>query len=360
MIHHYFWELCYILVSILIVTNLWMYFRVLRPIRQLAGQAKQLNTGDFQAIETVCGGIFEIQSLQRSMVGMVRHVRHAQEQSVKYADNLTTAQETERLRIARELHDETIQSLIVISQSIDMAKTWLQSKPEQSLQMLNAAREEAVETVTNLRGLIEALRPPVLEELGLVAALEMLGEKYDLPLDLQIEGTKRRLDDSQELAVFRCVQESLSNAKRHSQASQVHLRLSYSANQLQVTIQDNGRGFALPQQLTDFADLGHYGLMGIQERMKQLHGSMSLSSSSDMGTSMVLILPFKPVEQPENTVRDPVCSALIQPQEAYASSLHDGERYYFCCPICQGAFHKEPERYIHSRNLTNAHLSELL
>lgn len=348
MIHHYFWEFCYILGMMLLITNLWMYFRVLRPLQKLAGQAQKLSTGDFQSIELACGGIPEIQSLQRSMTAMVRHVRHSQEQHLKYTDNLTEAQENERLRIARELHDDTIQALIAISQSIDLVKEWLQSKPEQSLQMLNTAREQAIDAVKNLRNMIEALRPPVLDELGLVAALEMLAAKHELPITIELEGKKRRLDDAQELAIFRCVQESITNAWKHSQASQIQLRLTYAPDKLLVEIQDNGKGFALPSQLANFADTGHYGLIGIQERMKQLGGSLRISI--EKGTILSLLLPFSPSPQPENIVRDPVCSALIQPQEAYATSQYQGQNYYFCCPVCQGAFHKEPERYMLSSN----------
>jgi signal transduction histidine kinase/YHS domain-containing protein len=354
-IHAYFWEFCCILGALLLGSNLWLYFRVLRPIQQLAAQANELSSGNFHSIDREIGGIAEIQSLRRSMASMVKHVRRAQQQSVKYADNLTEGQEAERLRIARELHDDTIQSLIAISQSVDMAKTWIQSKPAQATQMLSSAREQAVETVSNLRGLIEDLRPPALEELGLAAALEMQSEKCDFPVKLTIEGHPRRLNEAQELALFRCAQEALSNARRHSQAKEALLRLSYYPQTVQMAISDNGKGFTVPGQLTDLADGGHYGLMGVQERVKQLDGTLEIRSALSKGTYIRVEIPSEPIPQPEDAVRDPVCSAVIQPQQAYASSLHDGERYYFCCPICQGAFQKEPERYTHRHDTSCNH-----
>lgn len=351
--HDSFWQFCGLLLSLLLAANLWMYLRVMRPIQELAARANKLSTGDFTVLETDCGGIPEIQILRRSMASMVKHVRRAQQQSIKYADNLIEAQEAERLRLAHELHDDTIQSLIAISQSIDIAKTLGKSMPAEVLQILNTARGQAIETVNNLRNLIEALRPPVLEELGLIAALESLAEKSELSVELSIEGPERRLDALQELSIFRCVQEALSNAQRHSQAKHLSLRLSYHLAYIQIAVSDDGKGFVLLQDLSDLADSGHYGLLGIQERTKQVGGSLKIHSTVGKGTYLLLNIPTVVGQQPENMVRDPVCSAIIQPQQAYASSLYEGQRYYFCCPICQGAFHKEPERFVHQEMLSN-------
>lgn len=351
-------SICCAFAIILLVSHIWLIVRVVRPIGKLAAQAEQLTSGNFEAIEQDCGGIPEIQSLRRSMASMVKHVRRAQQQSVKYADNLTAGQEAERLRIARELHDDTIQSLIAISQSIDMTKAWVRTMPEQALQLLSDAREQAVDTVANLRGLIEDLRPPALEELGLVAALKMQIDKCNLPIRLIVKGQARRLDEQQELALFRSAQEALNNVRRHSQATQIDLELIYQSDAVQMQIIDNGKGFSSPNYLTDFADNGHYGLMGIQERVNQLGGKLKIHSNIGEGTHLFVDIPFDPSPQPRDAVRDPVCSAIIQPQQAYASTIYAGERYYFCCPICQGAFQKEPARYIHHHGTSCNHSEE--
>lgn len=119
---------------------------------------KQISRGNFVTIDDDCGIIPEIRALRHSMVSMVRHVRRSQTQSIRYADNLTEGQEAERLRIARELHDDTIQSLVAISQSIDMAKAWVTIMPDRVSEMLQLTREQSVETVNSLRRLIEDLR----------------------------------------------------------------------------------------------------------------------------------------------------------------------------------------------------------
>lgn len=349
--------ICCSFAIILLVSHIWLIVRVVNPIRKLASQAEELTSGNFEAIEESCGGIPEIRSLRRSMASMVKHVRRAQQQSVKYADNLMEGQEAERLRIARELHDDTIQSLIAISQGIDMARTWVKQKPEQSIQLLNTAREQAVDTVANLRGLIEDLRPPALEELGLIAALEMQTDKCNLSVDMKIKGQPRRLDELHELTLFRSAQEALNNARKHSQANHVDLSLNYQTNGVAMSIKDNGKGFSLPLYLTDLADSGHYGLMGIQERVNQLDGTLKINSENGKGTHLALYIPSEPAPQPENTVSDPVCSVHIHAQQAYASTVYNGTRYYFCCPICQGAFQKEPERYTNHHGTSCAHAS---
>lgn len=342
----YFWELCCLALSLLIASNLWMFFRVLRPIHQLSKQANEISRGNFVAIDESYGGIAEIQSLRRSMASMVRHVRRSQTQSIRYADNLTEGQEAERLRIARELHDDTIQSLVAISQSIDMAKAWVASMPDQAMEMLHLAREQSVETVNNLRRLIEDLRPPALEELGLIPAVQMQVEQCAIPTEITVKGKQRRLDENRELALFRIVQEGLTNAKRHAHASQIELVVDYEPERIMLTIQDNGQGFDVPDYLPDLADDGHYGLMGMQERVHQLGGTLSVDSHPRHGTTLSVHIPSETSEQPQDTVRDPVCSAIIQPQQAYASITYGDEQHFFCCPVCQGAFQKEPQKYL--------------
>ncbi|MEO1287057.1 MAG: histidine kinase [Chloroflexota bacterium] len=349
----YLWELCCVLFSLLIASNIWLFVRVLRPIQQLSSQAEQVKQGNFTAIDERCGGIKEIRILRLSMASMVKHVRRSQKQSVRYADSLTEGQEAERLRIARELHDDTIQSLVAISQSIDMAKAWLTSMPQRVPKMLQLAREQSVETVNNLRRLIEDLRPPALEELGLIPALKMQVDQCTIPTKITIKGKQRRLNKSYELALFRIVQEGLTNVKHHAQASQVDLIVDYQPDNILLTIHDDGQGFTPPEYLTDLADEGHYGLMGIQERVNQIGGTLTVDSEPRRGTTLGVRIPSESSDQPQDTVRDPVCSALIQPNRAYGSITYAGQQHFFCCPVCQGAFQKEPEKYLSKLLIVN-------
>jgi signal transduction histidine kinase/YHS domain-containing protein len=340
-------EICYVSAIVLLTSNLWFFFRVLRPVKRLSLQAEHIRKGDFNSLEQRCGGIAEIGALQRALAGMAGHIRRAQEQSRAYSESLADAQERERKRIAHELHDDTLQSLIAIGQSIDLAKSWMQRDPEQAAQMLQLAREHAVGTATSLRNLIGGLRPPALEELGLVAALEMEAEKTtDLVVSVSVNGIRRRLDEARELALFRAAQEVLTNVRRHSQAAKVEIVVQYRPESVSLSIQDDGCGFVPPKHLGDLAQQKHYGLIGLQERIHNFAGSVTIDSKVGAGTTVDVFLPTQESNQPDHLVRDPVCSAQLEPQQAYSSATYAGETHYFCCPVCEGAFLKDPLAYL--------------
>ncbi|MBI1256423.1 MAG: YHS domain-containing protein [Chloroflexi bacterium] len=339
---------CYLLVALLVSSNLWFFFRVLRPLKRLALQSEHIRQGDFDALERDCGGIPEIRELRRAMAGMVGHVRRTQQQSRAYADRLADAQESERKRVAHELHDETLQTLIAINQSIDLARQWMQSDSVRTGSILQSAREQVVETVKALRNLIGGLRPPALEELGLAAAVEMEATKGSDPsVQVRIVGIQRRLEETQELTLFRVAQEALINARRHSHAQQIELCLDYQTAGIRLHVHDDGRGFQVPPHLIDLVSDKHYGLLGIQERIESFGGTLQILSGHERGTTIDVFLPSAPSQQPDHMVIDPVCFAHIQPRQAYASQEYKEQIYYFCCPVCQGAFKSNPELYLH-------------
>lgn len=334
-------------IALLIVSNLWWWARVLRPIRRLSARTESLAKGDFAAVEQPVGGIEPIRQVQRSVVSMAGHVRRAQDEGYAYRTALMNGQEAERARIARELHDDTVQSLIAIAQSIDLASGWLEREPERAPAALKLAREQAVEAAENLRRLIGNLRPPELEELGLVTALRILAREFaGLGVDVRVAGIERRLNGSAELTLFRGAQEALRNAHRHSGAAHATVDVGYQPDAVYVTITDDGRGFAMPERLNTFAEAGHYGLVGISERTLALGGTLDVASTPGTGTRVTITLPLKAPEQPAETVRDPVCGVTIHPQQAYGHLVYNDQSYYFCCPVCEGAFQRNPEMYV--------------
>ncbi|GAB1422137.1 hypothetical protein MASR2M15_23500 [Anaerolineales bacterium] len=339
-------EICCVTAALLVVSNVWFLLRVLRPIRQLSAQAKHLSEGDLQAFEQTCGGIAEIHQLQGAMLGMVGHVRRAQEQKRAYTDRLAEGQEQERKRIARELHDDTIQSLLVVTQSLDMAKGWIKTDFERGLAMISTAREQTLTAIIHLRTLIGGLRPPALEELGLITALQIQIESIDqAAVRLQVSGEQRRLNETHELALFRAAQEALNNALRHSQASQIELDLDYQVDGVLLKVVDNGSGFEVPADLGELTLNNHYGLLGIEERIHYLGGWLKIMSAPGQGSTLQVYIPTQ-IQLADHLVKDPVCNALIETRKAYGSVRYEGVLYYFCCPVCQGAFQKDPLIYL--------------
>lgn len=345
--HSGFLEYCTIIIVLFIASNLWFYLRVLRPLKQLSLQAEQLKNGNFAAFDQRGSGVPEIQQLRRAMAGMVRHVRRSHEQSRAYAERLSEVQENERKHVAHELHDETLQSLIAINQSIELARSWIRTDPERAEQLLKSTREQMVTTATDLRNLIGGLRPPALEELGLAAALEMEAKKVqELDVHVTVIGTPRRLDEARELTLLRTAQEALTNVRRHSEAKHVDLTVAYEDDAVSLSVRDNGKGFKTPEHIGDLALRNHYGLIGIQERAQALGGILELISSPNGGTILSMIVPVKPRQHPTHLVTDPVCRATLEPKQIYDQTVYRGATYYFCCPVCQGAFQKDPELYL--------------
>lgn len=347
MIHLTLLEVCCVGAVLFLTSHVWFFVRVLWPLHRFSLQVQGLTIGNLDAFEEDCGGILELQKLRRAMAGMVRHVRRAQDQQRAYTEQLTTGQETERKRLARELHDDTIQSIIAVTQGIEMARGWVETDPGRASQMMQLAREQAVDVVIHLRNLIGGLRPPALEELGLVPALRMqLDAVTTVTTNFAVVGESRRLSENHELALFRAAQEALHNTIRHSQATHIDMALRYESDSVRLQIRDNGQGFRPPASLGEFAADHHYGLLGIEERITQLNGQFRIDSQPGEGTTLSIAVPVKPQPQPVNVVRDPVCSAVIEPKRAYGSLSFQGETYYFCCPVCQGAFQNDPETYL--------------
>jgi signal transduction histidine kinase/YHS domain-containing protein len=334
-----------------VVTNFWLVYRVLRPLRKLALQTADLSRGNLAALQQPCGGIPEIGILQRTMASMAAHVRRSHDDGLAYRHALTDGQEAERARIAHELHDDTIQSLVAIAQSLDFASNLIEKDSVRAAAMLKTARQQAVEAIEGLRRLIANLRPPALEELGLIPALRMLAESESgAEVKVRTTGIERRLQAGHELALFRVAQEAIHNAQRHGQATRISVEVDYQLQRVRLSTCDNGVGFLPPENLDQLARTGHYGLLGMQERIQHLNGTIQIVSAPDSGTNLVVELPLDKPDQPTETVKDPVCGARIKPQQAYGSVRYEGEKYYFCCPVCQGAFQQNAETYLAKLN----------
>ncbi len=320
---------------------------VIRPLAELARRATGLASGDWASLAAPCEGVAEVEELRRALNAMAEHVRRAQAMGQAHAAAISEGQEAERGRLARELHDSTVQTLIATAQRLERAGRLIETDAQRARGMVSEARQETIATATGLREIIAGLRPPALDELGLAPALELLVRRLpDAPrVDLQVEGPVRRLAPERELAALRIVQEGLSNVSRHAQATHATVRLCYEPHGLHISVEDDGHGLPAEHSPSDLADQGHWGLIGLQERAGRFGGTVKLVSTPGQGTRLSVSLPDHDTTQPESAVVDPVCKATIQPETAYGSTRFDGQTYFFCCPVCQGAFQREPSRY---------------
>ena len=216
--------------------------------------------------------------------------RRMEENLRYYLQQATRAQEEERKRIARELHDETLQNLIVISRQLEKI-TSSEALWEESLEVVRGLKKQIEFAVQEIRRFSHNLRPSVLDDLGLLPALELLAddiEKQGIRIGFKVIGEVRRLSPEVEVMLFRIAQEAVRNIWRHAQASEAELSIEFTDGILRMSIKDNGTGFKLQQSIGDQASLGKLGLVGMRERARLLGGTMTLNSNPGRGTTIVV------------------------------------------------------------------------
>jgi len=269
---------------------------VIRPLQELERQAGKLASGDFTAIERPVGGIGEIASLQLTLARMARQIRAYQDSIRRYLGALTQGQEDERRRLARELHDDTVQSLIALDQRVQLAQHAMKTGAPDTAERLAEVRRLTASLIEEVRRVIRALRPIYLEDLGLLTALEMLTQDIEKTTGIRgtfrTEGAAVRLRPQHEIAAYRIVQEALNNVARHAGASAVRVEAAFIAGSLVGRVQDNGKGFTAPRGAGDLAASGHYGLLGMQERAELIGARLSIQSAPGAGTTVELQLPL--------------------------------------------------------------------
>jgi signal transduction histidine kinase len=207
-------------------------------------------------------------------------------------------QEEERRRISVDLHDSVAQWLVAASyraQSFSQALS--KDNGEMARDELSNMEDTLNKSLKELRRVVIGLRPPALDELGLSHALrQSLEELKTDGLDCKFTeiGTTIRPPSNVEIAIYRIVQEALSNIRRHSDASKVNLSLQFQKDGLLVEIRDNGKGFDLHQTLRGAVSVGHMGLLGMRQRAEMLGGDFRIKSKEGAGTTIILSLPIQP------------------------------------------------------------------
>jgi signal transduction histidine kinase len=211
-----------------------------------------------------------------------------------YIRQVTDAQEDERRRIARELHDETAQGLIDVARRIDDLATSDLGVPESAVERLEHLYQRIEDLLRGVRRFSRDLRPSVLDDLGLLPAVEGLIaglQESGIECQLEISGERRRLSSDVELALFRIIQEALNNIKRHANASEVVAAVEFDKDKLILAVCDNGQGFEMPARVGDLALLGRFGFVGMHERAQLLRGTLMVQAEPGRGTTVMVEVP---------------------------------------------------------------------
>ncbi len=211
-----------------------------------------------------------------------------------YVWEITKAQEQERKRIARELHDETAQSLAALSLDADVILRSKLELPGDIVRRLVELRQGIVGTLENLRRFSRELRPDNLDQSGLVSALESLTQELRntarIDAYLELVGEERRLSADAEVLMFRITQEAVRNIRKHSRATEARVVVEFTPVTVRIAVNDNGKGFELPGEFGDLASRGGMGLVGMRERASLLNAELSVKSEVGKGTTVTVEL----------------------------------------------------------------------
>ncbi len=213
-----------------------------------------------------------------------RLYRQRQESLESYARQVTQAQEEERLRIARELHDETAQELVHLVRKLEQLGEAADSELAGRIdELLKLSRQ----TLQSVRRFSRDLRPSVLDDLGLLPAIELAVEETDGRLQggahLVLTGSARRLSPPVELALFRIAQESLHNVERHAAEAAATVEVEFSPGSVRLVVSDDGGGCDLPANVSNLARAGKLGVLGMKDRAELVGGSFELDSAPGKG-----------------------------------------------------------------------------
>lgn len=212
-----------------------------------------------------------------------------------YIKQATRAQEEERKRISMELHDDTIQALIVLSRKLDALTTVREGITPEVHDKLEDLWQQTDNILQGVRRLSQNLRPAMIDRLGLLPSIEWLADnlKEYSGVDTSVEyiGEEHRLPEEVAVALFRVTQEALSNVGKHSKATKAEVTVEFEDKLARVTVSDNGQGFDLPGKTGDLAKYGKLGLAGMQERAQLVGGKLEVVSQPGKGTTIMVEAP---------------------------------------------------------------------
>jgi two-component system sensor histidine kinase DegS len=204
---------------------------------------------------------------------------------------IVNAQEAERQRLSRQMHDGPAQALSNFILQTEIAMRLLDADPAQAKEELGSLKMAAMGTFQKVRNFIFELRPMMLDDLGLVPTIrkyvEAFKEQTSLDINLNVTGTERRLEPYLEVMLFRAVQELLGNSARHSQATLIKVQLDMGSQAVRVTVDDNGKGF----DTDSLKDASSLGLKLIRDRSEMLGGKFDMDSTAGKGTRISFSVP---------------------------------------------------------------------
>ncbi len=262
----------------------------------------------FRAAMAITAAIFVVRFLRAFHVETEEKIRQLHTARIKEAEQkeklreelyrrIVDAQEAERQRIARDLHDETGQSLTAIGLGLRGLSTTIKNKNErkQAVETLRQLETLTAGSLRELQRLIADLRPSHLDDLGLPSTMRWyastIQERTDLNMKFEILGKEKEICPEYATALFRIYQEAVNNVVKHARAKNLHVQLVYTPHTVSIRVDDDGQGFSKDQ----LKDSGTWGITGMQERASLLEGQFFIESAPGKGTLVEISVPYCPV-----------------------------------------------------------------
>jgi two-component system sensor histidine kinase DegS len=273
----------------------------------------------YSPIFDASGHITGISAIVRDITERTQIMARLEEQQKAlraYAHRLIESQEEERKRLSRELHDDTLQDLVALAQRAELSHTALERDQAVAGRRLDELQSLAKDMIIKLRRISNDLRPLILEDLGIAAAIQFLGDELarQLPactVRCTIEGDDQRLDPDVEITTFRIVQQAMNNVRMHApNATSIDVELSFEQTGIKASVTDDGQGFRMTT-IDELVRQGHLGLAGMVERALLLGGQVIVTSSPQTGTAVTMQLPYIPAPEGAESVAPSLNIKLI-------------------------------------------------
>lgn len=260
--------------------------RSIASITEMSRKADELVSKVDIALTFLSGNLAEV---SQQMEGM--------HQKQLMAGKIILAQEEERKRVAREIHDGPAQTMANVVMRAEFCEKLLTANRSEVGEELRELKQIVRASLQEIRRIIFNLRPMTLDDLGLIPTIkryiEVFKESGQIEVELTIEGEERRLKNTYEAALFRLVQESLNNARKHAQATRVKVSIVVAAENLTVRVADNGVGFDLDAVLSEISGRERFGLLSMKERIELLSGQLTIDSAAGAGTRITALIPLE-------------------------------------------------------------------
>lgn len=269
----------------------------LQPLHELGDALEQVHSGQINIPDSLKH--YQDPDISRLVIAIDSMLNRMENYTIQLralSERVIDAQEEERVRIARSLHDDTAQSVSMLSIHLERLRTIIPTDATEAARYISDAQNVATKLLENLRKIIWDLRPSILDDLGLLSAIRWFArsnlEKAGVRVDFSATSDITRLPSHLETMLFRIAQEAISNVLHHASANKVSIKLWIADKQIWLEIKDDGCGFDMKKTAGSAVDRKQLGLLGIQERASLVGGDVKIESIKGSGTCLQLHIPL--------------------------------------------------------------------